>query len=354
MFVSRGVPVFFSRGGAVLAGRFGVPARPARAGPRWCSPPASAAAAAGVSSERPRLASPGPPPFFFRAPVPFRVQVTQIVVRLPTPRSTRGQHRSAWGSARPLGARRGRAPRHRALRAALAPRRRLGEAALRVTALSARLSHRIAAPTVVSFCALTPRPVVRRAARPSADRHRSPSGRTSADPGNDHRAGSVWLGHSGTFPTPGARGVRNFSGPFRAGLRAARPRCTPSLGRAGWHALRFGARPSSSERAARASLHLYDGGDTFFYFGPPFRAKVPSPRLSLPDTGPDGPESIVPPRSRGHGPGPPTLRSQVGGGGTNLSENFVPVRLRGFCPEPPALLWQAGGRGQNFQRHVFT
>ena len=96
--------------------------------------------------------------------------------------------------------------------------------------------------------------------------------------------------------SPGPGGLfKNFSGPFRAGPRAARPRCAPSLGRAGWHVLRFLARPSSSERAARAPRHLYDAGGTFSALGPRAGRKFPSPRLSLPDPGPVGPESFVRP-----------------------------------------------------------
>ena len=112
--------------------------------------------------------------------------------------------------------------------------------------------------------------------------------------------------------------------------------------------MRFRVRPSSSERAARTPLHLYDAGGAIFCFGTPGRAKIPSHRLSLPDPGPDGPESFV-------RPGPVAMardrRPAVAGrrGGTKFSENFVPFRLRGFRPEPPALHKQAGGGGQNFQ-----
>ena len=178
---------------------------------------------------------------------------------------------------------------------------------------------------------MTPRPVVLRAARSSTDRHRSHPRRSSTGPGYDHRAGSFWLGALRNFSPPGPGVFETFWGPFRAGLRAARPRCTPSLGRAGWHELRFRARPSSSERAARAPLHLYDASGAFFYFGTPFWAKIPPRRLCLPDPGPDGPESLFPPRSRGHGPGPPSLPSQGGGGGRSFRKTLSPSGSEAFA-----------------------
>ena len=95
--------------------------------------------------------------------------------------------------------------------------------------------------------------------------------------------------------------------------------------------MRFRVRPSSSERAARTPLHLYDAGGAFSTLGPRTGRKLLSHSMGQPDPGPDGPESFVRPRSRGHGPGPPTLPSQVGGGGRNFQKTLSPSGSAAFA-----------------------
>jgi len=113
-------------------------------------------------------------------------------------------------------------------------------------------------------------------------------------------------------------------GPFRAGPRAARPRCATPLARAGSSESRVRPRPPLPGRAGRASLRLGDAIRAFLFFGPPGRNSCPP---KCPDTitqcawrgrkptGPaDGPKISSPLGPRGQSLGPPGLLRQTGEG----------------------------------------